>query len=123
MDDADLELENCLEGEEWMFKTFNRKKLEEARKAEEKAMEAEQKIVEIPISHRKPPQPTPKPNLDQPVIQEERVPNLKKAQSNNEITCENNLSEKPKRRQKHSRHRRTQSKTFDKDFLQSICST
>ena len=106
VDDADLELVDCLEGEEWMFKTFNIKKKLEARRAEMEANKANEVIIE----NQKPPIPEPKVNSTTVQKQSEPV-----AEPTNEE------EENPRRRRKkNSKHRRTESKTFDKDFLQSL---
>ena len=110
VDDADLELENCLEGEEWMFKTFNRKKLLE--QSEIDNPEAEQKVDQAPSeSHPKPPQP------QRVTRKEEQESIVKKSES--AVDLASNV-EKPRRRKKNSKHRRTESKTFDKEFLQTL---
>jgi hypothetical protein len=106
VDDADLELVDCLEGEEWMFKTFNIKKKLEAQRAEMEANKANEVIIE----NQKPPIPEPKVNSTTVQKQSEPV---------SEPT--NEEEENPRRRRKkNSKHRRTESKTFDKDFLQSL---
>lgn len=110
VDDADLELENCLEGEEWMFKTFNRKKLQEQNEVDNP--EAEQEVNQKPSEpYTKPPQP------QRVGRREEQEAVAKKSESATDLGLD---AEKPKRRKKNSRHRRTESKTFDKEFLQSL---
>jgi hypothetical protein len=94
VDDADLELKDCLEEEDWMFQTFNTKKKIEAQESPE---EAPAKV------ETKPPQPEPNTAPKPPVPSE--------GESHHE---------KLRRRRKNSKHRRTESKTFDKDFLQTL---
>ena len=122
VDDADLELENCLEGEEWMFKTFNRKKqLEEKAQQETENIEKEEIIEEAPIECQKPPQPAPKPKLENSSNNNEKINNMKAVHTRNASAADCQLEEnKPKRKKKNSRHRRTASKTFDQEFFKQF---
>jgi hypothetical protein len=90
VDDADLELENCLEGEEWMFKTFNRKKLQEQTKFDNPETEQEdsQKLNGF---HTKPPQP------HRVGRDEEQDASVKESELTIDVTSK---AEKPRRRKK-----------------------
>lgn len=115
VDDADFELENCLEGEEWMFKTFNRKKrMEEKARQEAEEKQREERMSQLPPSHQKPPQPISKPRSEEPEVKKAHVRNASMA---DKPSAEEN---KPRRKKKNSRHRRTESKTFDKEFFQAL---
>lgn len=92
-----------------MFKTFNRKKNAEG--------EDEKEPENVPIKSQKPPQPTSKPNLKQ---EQERINPLQNTHNKGDPTADSIVAEKPRRRKKNSKHRRTESKTFDKDFLQTL---
>ena len=122
VDNADLELEGWLEeGEEWMFKTFNRKKAKEDAWDEENI----QKVIpqNQPTSYyQKPPHNFKSKFEDLGNINDE-ITNLKMIGNKIDGSNENQwIEDKPKRRKKNSKHRRTESKTFDKDFLQNLWS-
>ena len=108
VDDADLELVDCLEGEEWKFQNFNTKKKLEAQREQK---EIEERNLKITAS--KPPQPAFSAN--------QRLRNLKE-ESKNPVSSEMVETEvqKPRRKRKSSKHRRTESITFDKDFIESL---
>mmetsp|Transcript_9740 Transcript_9740/g.8579 ORF Transcript_9740/g.8579 Transcript_9740/m.8579 type:complete len:150 (-) Transcript_9740:7-456(-) len=106
VDDADFELENCLEGEEWMFQTFNTKKKLEAQRELREAEEKEK------LAQAMPPQPTPSTN--------ERLDDLKDNPDIEDNCDQESHHGKLRRRRKNSKHRRTESKTFNKDFLESL---
>ena len=108
VDDADFELENWLEGEEWMFKTFNTKKKLEAKKALEEAEKERAKLESCP----KPP--------SQSISANKRLETFKEPSKNDDNSDPESHQNKLKRRRKNSKHRRTESKTFDKDFLLSM---
>lgn len=112
VDDADFELQNCLEeDEDWMFQTFNRKKMLE--------QQAEESIEEPPVNHRKPPQPVSRPQISESE-QPKKQSHHRRCESSTNIDPE---ADKPKRRKKTSKHRRTESTTFDKDFLQTLANS
>jgi len=116
VDDADFELANCLEGEEWMFQTFNRKKREEEQNASGTPEPATGAPESDAANLDKPPQPTG--NTKSEVS---RVNNFENSHDKWESTAVQ-PAERPKRRKKNSKHRRTESKTFDETFLQTLAS-
>ena len=127
VDNADLELEGCLEeGEEWMFKTFNRKKRleEQAQQDSQEGVQKEAPKEETPKQptsyYQKPPHNSLKSKLDDFNNEKDEIENLKMIDSNPNSNTEAEWVDEKRRRRKNSKHRRTESKTFDKDFLQTI---